>query len=68
MVFPPPPQHLASVKKGKDEFFVLFLASWFEVKGQEQHQGAVRALIHLWDEFSSTGVAATARLTFLHSR
>lgn len=34
------------------------LASLFQVKGQKQHKGAVKALIHLWDEFSSTGVAA----------
>ncbi|XP_010184525.1 PREDICTED: mesoderm induction early response protein 1-like, partial [Mesitornis unicolor] len=36
------------------------------VKGQEHDEGAVKALIHLWDEFSSTGVAAAtwAWLTF----
>jgi len=46
------------------------LAALFQVKGQEQRKGAVKASTHLWAEFSSAGVAAAveAWLTRVHGR
>lgn len=56
--FPPSPSAFCFCEEKQRWILCPILASLFEVKGQEQHQGAARALIHLWDEFSSSSSSA----------